>query len=125
VPRFWQAHRRSYTALHGERLSIIPIFRELAELDDLLAVDTTSLAPVARLVNRRGGYVGPGESLGISYGWLDDETLLTSTFSWLVTWTPAEGELRRVIRMPRVPPYAWASWSASFAMDLLRPPPDR
>jgi hypothetical protein len=122
VPRFWQAHRRSYTALHGKRLSIVPIFRELAEVDDLLAVDTASLAPVARLVNRSGAYVGAGEGLGISYGWLDEKTLLTSTSSWLVTWTPAEGELRTVVRMPRVPPNVWAGWSASFALDLLRPP---
>jgi hypothetical protein len=122
VPGFWRAQRRSSTAHHGERLSIVPIFRELAEVDDLLAVDGTSLEPVARLVNRRGGYVGPGETLGTSFGWLDEKTLLTSTSSWLVTWTPAEGELRRVVRMPRVPPYVWAGWSASFALDLLTPP---
>ena len=67
VPGFWHAQRRSWTVQHGERLSIVPIFRELAEIDDLLAVDTESLVPVARLVNRRGGYVAEGESLGASF----------------------------------------------------------
>ena len=121
VPGWWHLQGDSWRSHHGERLSILPIFRETAEVEDLLAVDRATLEPAARLVNRRGGFVGPGESMGISYGWLDDETLLTSTSSWLVTWAPAEGELRRVVRMPRVPPYVWAGWSASFALDLLGP----
>ncbi len=122
VPAFWQVQGQSWTAHHGAELSVVPIFREAAEITDLLAVDGSSLEPVARLVNRRGGYLGQGESLGISYGWLDDETLLTSTSSWIVTWSPGEGRLRRVVRMPTTPPGVWASWSASVALDLLRPP---
>jgi hypothetical protein len=122
VPRWWQAQRQSFGVFHGDRLSVLPNFREAAEVDDLLAVDRSSLEAVGRLVNRRGGYFGEGESLGMTYGWLDDQTLLTSTSSWLVTWAPAEGVLRRVVRMPDVPPHIWAAWSASVALDLLRPP---
>ena len=122
TPGLRHLQSRSWTVEHGVELSAVPVLRERAMLDDLLAIESQSMTPVARLVNRRGGFVGAGESLGITYGWLDAGTLLTSTSSWIVTWEPRAGELRRVVRTPRVPPHVWAGWDASFALDLLRPP---
>jgi len=108
---------RAWMSVHGETATVVPRFIEKRGVDDLVVIDRDALTPTARLVNR-----ATGEYLGVTYGWLDDQTVLTSTNSWLVTWTPADGTLHRVARMPTVPAGEYAGWSASVALDLLHAP---
>lgn len=81
---------------------------------ELVAVETGSWAPVARLRLDRG------EAAGWPRGWWDDDTLwFFESTRGLITWNVDDGRSRTLTRVtPAARPNTY--WSASVAVDLLR-----
>lgn len=100
---------------HARRGGAVGQTRVLFGLNrDLLAVDSRSWAPVARL--RLGG----GDTAGWPRGWWGSDIIWFYTASrGLVTWNVVSGQMRL---LTQVQPAARADtyWSASVAVDIMR-----